>query len=278
MAEQDPPPSAAASLDDKYTTQRRPRVSSPATQALVRLPMLQRERDQAAGLNTAGFVSGYRGSPAGRARSQPVEGQGSTWPSTTSCSSPGSTKTWPPPRCGAASRSASVPGARYEGVFGHVVRQGAGGGSLRRRVPPRQRRRHRAAWRRAGDRRRRPRGQVVHPAAPDRPRLQGDDDAGAHPASVQEYLDFGLHGWAMSPLLGLLGGLQGAGRHGRNLGLGRRRPDARRYSSTRPTSRCRPTASTSAGPTRRWCRKPACSTTSSTPRWPTAGPTGSTGW
>jgi indolepyruvate ferredoxin oxidoreductase len=29
----------------------------------VRLPKLQRERDREAGLNTAGFISGYRGSP-----------------------------------------------------------------------------------------------------------------------------------------------------------------------------------------------------------------------
>jgi hypothetical protein len=33
------------------------------TQALVRLPMLQKARDRRAGLNTAGYVPGYRGSP-----------------------------------------------------------------------------------------------------------------------------------------------------------------------------------------------------------------------
>lgn len=41
------------------------RVFLTGTQALVRLPLLQRQLDQAAGLNTAGFVSGYRGSPLG---------------------------------------------------------------------------------------------------------------------------------------------------------------------------------------------------------------------
>ncbi len=35
------------------------------TQAVVRMLMMQHERDRRAGLNTAGFVSGYRGSPIG---------------------------------------------------------------------------------------------------------------------------------------------------------------------------------------------------------------------
>ncbi|MGZ5037919.1 MAG: indolepyruvate ferredoxin oxidoreductase family protein [Usitatibacter sp.] len=52
------------SLEDKYTLASG-RVFLNGTQALVRLAMIQRDRDAAAGLNTAGFISGYRGSPLG---------------------------------------------------------------------------------------------------------------------------------------------------------------------------------------------------------------------
>ncbi len=52
------------SLEDKYTLGHG-RAMMSGVQALVRLPMLQRQRDAAAGLNTAGFISGYRGSPLG---------------------------------------------------------------------------------------------------------------------------------------------------------------------------------------------------------------------
>ena len=54
----------AVTLEDKYT-QPAGRVYMTGTQALVRLLLAQKQRDAAAGLNTGGFVSGYRGSPLG---------------------------------------------------------------------------------------------------------------------------------------------------------------------------------------------------------------------
>src|SRR5690606_2669621 len=52
------------SLDDKYDATEG-LVYLTGTQALVRLPLMQRQRDLAAGLNTAGYTTGYRGSPLG---------------------------------------------------------------------------------------------------------------------------------------------------------------------------------------------------------------------
>ncbi len=51
-------------LNDKYT-RTQGRIYLNTLQAMTRLPMIQRRRDVAAGLNTAGFISGYRGSPIG---------------------------------------------------------------------------------------------------------------------------------------------------------------------------------------------------------------------
>jgi indolepyruvate ferredoxin oxidoreductase len=52
------------SLDDKYALDTT-RTYLTGIEALVRLPILQHQRDLQAGLNTAGFISGYRGSPLG---------------------------------------------------------------------------------------------------------------------------------------------------------------------------------------------------------------------
>ena len=51
-------------LDDKYDLTKS-RVFVTGYQALVRLTLMQHERDRRAGLNTAGYVTGYRGSPLG---------------------------------------------------------------------------------------------------------------------------------------------------------------------------------------------------------------------
>ncbi|PPR16534.1 MAG: hypothetical protein CFH37_01279 [Alphaproteobacteria bacterium MarineAlpha9_Bin7] len=55
---------AHATLEDKYTLESG-RVYLTGTQALVRLPMLQKQRDRASNLKTGCFISGYRGSPLG---------------------------------------------------------------------------------------------------------------------------------------------------------------------------------------------------------------------
>ena len=52
-------------LEDKYIVEEG-RIFLNGTQALVRLPLMQHARDQKNGLDTAGYISGYRGSPLGQ--------------------------------------------------------------------------------------------------------------------------------------------------------------------------------------------------------------------
>ncbi|MBN9446333.1 MAG: indolepyruvate ferredoxin oxidoreductase family protein, partial [Bosea sp.] len=54
----------AVSLDDKYDLSKQ-QIFLTGSQAIARMLLVQRERDRRAGLSTAGFVSGYRGSPLG---------------------------------------------------------------------------------------------------------------------------------------------------------------------------------------------------------------------
>ncbi len=55
---------ANVTLDDKFDLGKG-RIYATGYQAIVRLCLMQKERDRRAGLNTAGFVTGYRGSPLG---------------------------------------------------------------------------------------------------------------------------------------------------------------------------------------------------------------------
>jgi indolepyruvate ferredoxin oxidoreductase len=54
----------STSLDDKYDLAKH-RIFVSGPQAIVRLLLMQKELDRRNGLNTAGFISGYRGSPLG---------------------------------------------------------------------------------------------------------------------------------------------------------------------------------------------------------------------
>jgi indolepyruvate ferredoxin oxidoreductase len=62
-------------LNDRYDLSRSP-VLLNGTQALVRLMLMQKARDEAAGLNTAGLVTGYRGSPLGAVDMQMTRASG----------------------------------------------------------------------------------------------------------------------------------------------------------------------------------------------------------
>jgi len=61
-------------LDDKYDLAKS-RIFVTGFQALVRLCLMQKERDRRAGLNTAGYVTGYRGSPLGTLDQQFIRAQ-----------------------------------------------------------------------------------------------------------------------------------------------------------------------------------------------------------
>ncbi|WP_246796484.1 indolepyruvate ferredoxin oxidoreductase family protein [Burkholderia perseverans] len=191
----------SVTLDDKYTLERG-RAYMSGVQALVRLPMLQQARDRAAGLNTAGFISGYRGSPLGGLDQ-------SLWKAQKHLAANrivfqaglnedlAATAVW-------GSQQVNLyPGAKFDGVFGMWYGKGPGvdrSGDVLKHANS------------AGSS---PHGGVLV--------LVGDDHAAksstlAHqsehllkacglpvlfPSNVQEYLDFGLHGWAMSRYSGL---------------------------------------------------------------------------
>ena len=52
------------SLDDKYI-KKEGSIYINGTQSLVRLPLIQKQKDTSNNLNTSGFISGYPGSPLG---------------------------------------------------------------------------------------------------------------------------------------------------------------------------------------------------------------------
>jgi len=192
---------AQVTLDDKYTLERG-RAFMSGTQALVRLPMLQRERDRRAGLNTAGFVSGYRGSPLGgldqslwKARQHLAAHQIVFQPGLNEDIA--ATSIW-----GTQQVNLS-PKARVDGVFSMWYGKGPGVdrcGDVFKHANAAGTSRHGGVLVLAGD---------DHGAKSSTLPHQSDHVFKAcglpvfYPATVQEYLDLGLHGWAMSRWSGL---------------------------------------------------------------------------
>ncbi|HXZ08657.1 MAG TPA: indolepyruvate ferredoxin oxidoreductase family protein [Paraburkholderia sp.] len=192
---------SSVTLDDKYTLERG-RAYMSGIQALVRLPMLQQERDKAAGLNTAGFISGYRGSPLGgldlslwKAKQHLAAHQIVFQPGVNEDLA--ATAVW-------GSQQVNLyPGAKYDGVFSMWYGKGPGvdrTGDVFKHANSAGSAQHGGVLVLAGD---------DHAAKSSTLAHQSEHIFKAcgipvlFPSNVQEYLDFGLHGWAMSRYSGL---------------------------------------------------------------------------
>jgi indolepyruvate ferredoxin oxidoreductase len=188
-------------LDDKYTLTHGS-VYITGTQALVLLPLLQRRRDVALGHNTAGYISGYRGSPVGgydqalwKAKKHLAEHHVKFQSGLNEDLA--ATAIW------GTQQLNSFEGANYDGVFGIWYGKGPGVD------------RSGDAFRHANQAGTSKLGGVL---------AVGGDDHGAKsstmaaqvdyifsavsmpilaPATVQDYIDYGLHGFAMSRFSGL---------------------------------------------------------------------------
>ncbi|WP_321790570.1 indolepyruvate ferredoxin oxidoreductase family protein [Burkholderia pyrrocinia] len=200
-AETAAPSADSVSLDDKYTLEKG-RVYISGTQALVRLPMLQKARDLKAGLNTAGFVSGYRGSPLG-ALDQSLWKAKRHLQANDIVFQPGVNEDLAATAVWGTQQINLWPGATRDGVFGMWYGKGPGvdrTGDVFKHANSAGSDAHGGVLVLAGDDHAAKSSSVAHQSehafiAAGIPVL--------YPANVQEYLDYGLHGWAMSRYSGL---------------------------------------------------------------------------
>lgn len=183
-------------LDDKYRLATG-HLYLTGTQALTRLPMLQKQRDTAAGLNTACFISGYRGSPLGgldkslwEAREFLQQNAIHFQPGVNE--ELGATAVW------GSQQTNLFPGARYDGVFAMWYGKGPGvdrSGDVFKHGNSAGVSAHGGVLVLAGDDHGCKSSTIAHQSehafiAASMPVL--------NPANVQEILDYGIIGWELS--------------------------------------------------------------------------------
>lgn len=187
-------------LNDKYALDEG-RIYLTGTQALVRLTLMQRRRDQAAGLNTAGYVTGYRGSPLGGidrefggARAALEDHHVTFHPAVNEDLA--ATALW---------GSQQVPlfnGARYDGVFGMWYGKGPGvdrSGDVFRHANFAGTSKHGGVLVMAGDD---PACKSSTVPSQSEHALMDANIPIVNPVDLQDLLDLGLYGWAMSRFSG----------------------------------------------------------------------------
>ena len=183
-------------IDDKYRRDSG-RVYLTAMQALARLPMLQSQRDRAAGLNTAGYIAGYRGSPLGGLdtalhEAEPFLAAHDVRFKPAVNEELAATAIW------GTQQLHLLSGARRDGIFGMWYGKGPGVdrcGDVFKHANFAGTSRHGGVLVVAGD---------DHSARSSAVAHQSEHSFSAcaipvlAPAGVQDILDLGLHGWAMS--------------------------------------------------------------------------------
>jgi len=189
-------PLAQVTLDDKWELESG-RVFLTGSQALVRLLILQRQRDRLAGLDTGGFVSGYRGSPLGGV-DQALWKAAKFLQRANIHFQPGVNEELAANAIWGTQQVNLFPGAKHDGVFAMWYGKGPGVdrcGDVFKHANHAGTSKHGGVLLIAGD---------DHAAKSSTLPHQSDHMFSAamipvlNPSSVQEFLDYGVHGWAMS--------------------------------------------------------------------------------
>ncbi|QGM93422.1 indolepyruvate ferredoxin oxidoreductase family protein [Methylocystis rosea] len=197
---------AEASLSDRFDLDRS-RVLITGTQAIVRMLLMQKEADRRAGLNTAGFVTGYRGSPLGGVDAQMHKAK-ALFDANNIFYMPGLNEDLAATAIWGAQQAEMRGEGRYDGVFSLWYGKGPGidrSGDAFRHVNLAGTSRYGGALALMGD---------DHTAESSTTAHQSDYHFVdvmipiLSPAGVQEILDYGLYGFALSRFAGVWVGLK----------------------------------------------------------------------